>query len=222
MITVHHLNNSRSQRILWMLEELELDYEIQRYQRDPKTMLAPKALKKVHPLGKAPVVTDGSLTLIESGAIIDYLAETYGDGAIRPPALTPDYIRYREWLHFAEGSMMTPFLLKLVFDRIETDAPFFIRPIAKGIAGQVKERLVIPNLTNMIDYCEKTLSKQEWFAGDRFSPADIQMSFPIEVAAARGVTTKKHAKLHRYLERIHARPAYQTALEKGGEYDIVS
>ncbi len=222
MITVHHLNNSRSQRILWLLEELGLEYEIKFYTRDKKTLLAPKSLRKIHPLGKAPILTDGNLTLIESGAIIDYLAETYAGAEFRPAALTPDYIRYREWLHFAEGSAMPPLMLKLIFDRMETDAPFFIRPIAKAIAKSVKSSFILPNLNGMLDYCEQHLAKHEWFAGDRFSAADIQMSLPLEASAARGGLNKTRPKCMRYLERIHARPAYQTALEKGGAYRIVS
>ncbi len=142
MITLHHLNNSRSQRILWLMEELGLPYEIQRYQRDPKTMLAPPSLRAVHPLGKSPVITDGELTLAESGAIIDYLVGRYGAGRLAPAAGTPEHLRYTYWLHYAEGSAMPPLLLKLVFDKIENSPmPFFVKPIARGIAGKVKRLL---------------------------------------------------------------------------------
>src|SRR5580698_11566676 len=187
MITVHHLNNSRSQRILWLLEELGLPYEIKRYQRDPKTMLAPPELRAVHPLGKSPVVTDDALTLAESGAIIEYLADRYGaDRLISLPG-TPARLRSNYWLHYAEGSAMPPLLLKLVFRRVETaPAPFFVKPIAKGIAHKVLHSFVDPQLKLHLDYLEGELGKSAWFAGNEFSAADIQLSFPLEAFAARG------------------------------------
>ena len=147
MITVHHLNNSRSQRVLWLLEELGLAYEIKRYQRDPKTLLAPPALREVHPLGKSPVLADGEVTLAESGAILEYLVERHGGGRLRPPLGTPERVRYTYWLHFAEGSAMPPLVMKLVFDRIEKGPmPFFVRPIARRIAGRVKKGFIEPNI----------------------------------------------------------------------------
>lgn len=223
MITVHHLNNSRSQRVLWLLEELGLAYEVKRYERDPKTMLAPESLRKVHPLGKSPVITDGELTVAESGAIIEYLVERYGKGRLAPAAGTPERLRYTYWLHFAEGSAMPPLLMKLVFDRIEKGPmPFFVKPIAKAIAGKVKGSFIEPNLTRQLDYIEGELGKHAWFAGDDFSAADIQMSFPLEAAAARGGLGKSRPKLMQFLERIHQRPAYQRALERGGKYDLLS
>ncbi|WP_022982389.1 glutathione S-transferase, partial [Ideonella sp. B508-1] len=153
MITVHHLNNSRSQRILWLLEELGLPYEVRRYQRDPQTLLAPAALKAVHPLGKSPVITDGDITVAESGAIVEYLLETHGQGRLRPPAGTPEARRFSYWLHFAEGSAMPPLLLKLVFQRIQTaPMPFFAKPIARGIAAKVLEGFVEPNLQAQLAY----------------------------------------------------------------------
>lgn len=218
MITVHHLNNSRSQRILWLLEETGTEYEIKRYQRDPKTMLAPPELKAVHPLGKSPVITDGALTLAESGAIIDYLASRYGDWLL-PAAGTPERLRCNYWLHFAEGSAMPPLLLKLVFDTLErAPMPFFVKPIARGIAGKMKSTYINPQLRQTLDYLEGELGKSEWFAGDTFSAADIQMSFPLEAAASRAGLDASRPKLKAFLERIHARPAYQRALERGGEY----
>ncbi|MBB2495614.1 glutathione S-transferase [Aquipseudomonas ullengensis] len=218
MITVHHLNNSRSQRILWLLEELGLEYQIQRYQRDPKTMLAPPELRAVHPLGKSPVVTDGELTLAESGAIIEYLASRYGE-ALLPAAGTPERLRCNYWLHYAEGSAMPPLLLKLVFDKVENSPmPFFIKPIARGIAQKVKGALINPQLKLHLDYLEGELGKSTWFAGEDFSAADIQMSFPLEAATSRGGLDASRPKLKAFLERIHARPAYRRALEKGGEY----
>ena len=217
MITLHHLNNSRSQRILWMLEEIGIDYQIKHYQRDPQTLLAPAELRQVHPLGKSPLITDGELTLAESGAIIEYLAERYGDWLL-PAAGSPERLRCRYWLHYAEGSAMPPLLLKLVFDKLRSSPmPFFIKPIARGIADKVGQAFITPQLKLHFDYLESQLSEHEWFAGDAFSAADIQLSFPLEAAAARGVLAN-HPRLHDFLQRIHARPAYRRALEKGGAY----
>jgi glutathione S-transferase len=218
MITVHHLNNSRSQRILWLLEEVGAEYEIKRYQRDPKTMLAPPELRAVHPLGKSPVITDGDLTLAESGAIIEYLAGRYGPQLL-PPEGSPERLRCTYWLHFAEGSAMPPLLLKLVFDTLErAPMPFFIKPIARGISSKMKGTYINPQLRQTLDYLEGELNKSEWFAGDTFSAADIQMSFPLEAAAARAGLDASRPKLKAFLDRIHARPAYQRALQRGGEY----
>ncbi|RIX84073.1 glutathione S-transferase [Acidovorax cavernicola] len=224
MLTVHHLNNSRSQRVLWLLEELELPYEIVHYQRDPKTMLAPASLKAVHPLGKSPVVTtDDGATLAESGAIIESLIERYGQGRLAPPAGSPEALRYRYWLHFAEGTAMSPLLLKLVFDRIESNKmPFFARPIAKAIAAKAKSAFILPNIASHLNFMEAELGKSEWFAGDSFTGADIQMSFPVEASKARGGLDARRPKLMAYLERIHARPAYQRALQRGGPYELLS
>jgi len=222
MLTVHHLENSRSQRILWLLEELEVPYEVRHYKRDPQTMLAPPALKKVHPLGKSPVVTDGlGQVLAESGAIIETLVERYGQGRLAPPAGTPAFDRYRYWLHYAEGSAMPPLLLKLVFDRVESSKmPFFVKPIAKAIAGKVKRSFISPQLTTHLDFMEGELSMRPWFAGDAFSAADIQMSFPLEAAASRGGLDGSRPRLMDWLARIHARPAYERALERGGPFKI--
>ena len=221
MITVHHLNNSRSQRILWLLEELGVPYEIKHYQRDPKTMLAPPELRSVHPLGKSPVITDGELTLTESGAIIEYLADRYGAGTLIPTHGTPERLRCNYWLHYAEGSAMPPLLLKLVFRRVETSPmPFFVKPIAKGIAHKVMSSFVDPQLKLHLDYLEGELGKSAWFAGDTFSAADIQLSFPLEAFAARGGLDASYPRLSAFLQRIHARPAYQRALQQGGEYRL--
>jgi glutathione S-transferase len=222
MIIVHHLNNSRSQRILWLLEELGLPYEIKKYQRDPKTMLAPPELRAVHPLGKSPVIQDGETIVAESGAIIEYLIGRYGEGRLAPAAGTPERLRYTYFLHYAEGSAMPPLLLKLVFDRVEsTPAPFFVRPIARAIAGKVKDSFVLPQIRQHLAFLEGELAQRAWFAGDDFSAADIQISFPLEAAAARGGLDVQSPKLSAFLERIHARPAYQRALERGGKYDFV-
>ena len=221
MIVVHHLNNSRSQRILWLLEELGLTYDIKRYERDKKTMLAPPELRKVHPLGKSPVVTDDDLTLAESGAIIEYLVERYGDGCFAPARQLPAYLRYRYWLHYAEGSIMPPLLLKLVFDKIETSPmPFFVKPIAKAISGKANSSFIMPQINTHLDYLEDELGKGKWFVGNDFTAADVQLSFPIEAAAARGGLDASRPRLMDYLKRIHARPAYQRAIERGGEYQL--
>ncbi|MDM0105189.1 glutathione S-transferase [Variovorax sp. J22R24] len=223
MITVHHLNNSRSQRVLWLLEELEMPYEIVHYQRDPKTMLAPTSLRAVHPLGKSPVVTtDDGLTLAESGAILETVIERYGNGRLAPAPGSPEALRYRYWLHYAEGSAMPPLLLKLMFDRIEkSKMPFFAKPIARSIAAKAKAGFVTPNITSHLDFMEGELGKSEWFAGDAFTGADIQMSFPVEAAAVRGGLDASRPRLMAYLERIHARPAYRRALERGGPYGLL-
>jgi glutathione S-transferase len=221
MITVHHLNNSRSQRILWMLEELGLAYEVKRYERDPATMLAPASLKAVHPLGKSPVVTDGDKTLAESGAILEYLVDTYGNGKFAPAPGTPDRLRYNYFMHFAEGSMMTPLLLKLVFARIPTRLPFFMRPVGNLIAAAGEKQLVTPNLTAQLAFLEAELATRAWFAGAEFSAADVQMSFPLEAATARAGLGGGQPKLMGFLERIHARPAYKRAIEKGGPYGLL-
>ena len=224
MLTVHHLNNSRSQRVLWLLEELELPYEIVHYQRDPRTMLAPASLRAVHPLGKSPVVTtDDGLTLAESGAIIETVIERYGHGRLAPAAGSPEAVRYRYWLHFAEGTAMSPLLMKLIFDRIETSRmPFFARPVAKAIAAKTKSAFINPNIASHLNYMEAELGRSEWFAGDAFTGADIQMSFVVEGARARGGLDAKRPKLMAYLERIHARPAYKRALERGGPYALLN
>jgi glutathione S-transferase len=221
-IVVHHLNNSRSQRVLWLLEELGLRYEIRRYQRDSQTMLAPPELRAVHPLGKSPVIEDGGLTLAESGAILEYLAGRYGDGRLVPAAGTPERMRYTYWMHYAEGSAMPPLLMKLVFKRIESGPmPFFVRPVARGIARRVLDGFVEPNLARNLDFMEGELRERDWFAGAEVSAADIQMSFPLEGAAARGGLDASRPKLMGFLDRIHARPAYRRAIEAGGPYELL-
>ena len=222
MITVHHLNNSRSQRVLWLLEELDIEYEIKRYQRDPKTMLAPPELRAVHPLGKSPVITDGDATLAESGAILEYLVDRYGNGRLIPPVHTPERLRYTYWMHFAEGSAMPPLLLKLIFDRLPRGVPGVIRPVARLIAGGALRAFVTPNLERTLNFMESELGKSEWFAGGEFTAADIQMSFPVEAAARRAGLDASRPKLWAYLERIHARPAYRRAVEKGGPYTLLN
>jgi glutathione S-transferase len=220
MVVVHHLNNSRSQRVLWLLEELGVPYEVKRYERDPKTMLAPPALLAIHPLGKSPVIVDGDVTLAESGAIIEYLVEKYGDGRLIPPAGTPQRLRYTYWLHYAEGSAMTPLLLKLVFDRVAANpAPWPISAIARRIAATVTDAFIAPNIKRHFDHIESELNSHPWFAGEQFTAADVQMSFPLEIAVPRAGLNPSRPKSIAFLERIHAREAYKRALERGGKYD---
>jgi glutathione S-transferase len=221
MITVHHLNNSRSQRILWLLEELGLEYEIKPYQRDAKTMLAPPELRAVHPLGKSPVVTDGEQTLAESGAIIEHLSDRYGAGRLAPAFGSPERVRYLYWLHFAEGSAQPPLLLKLLFDRIKQKSPVLVRPIARAIADKALDTFVLPNIERNLSFMEGELGKTDWFAGNEFTSADIQMSFPLEAARMRGGLDEKRPRLIAWLERIHARAAYKRAVERGGRYDLL-
>ena len=221
MITVHHLNNSRSQRVLWLLEELDVEYRIVRYQRDANTMLAPPELRAVHPLGKSPVISDGDTTVAESGAIIEYLIGRYGNGRFVPPPDTPQRLRYTYWLHYAEGSAMTPLLLSLIFRRMpKAPMPFFIRPIVRGVAERLEASYVDPQLKLHFDYMEGELARHAWFAGDEFSAADVQMSFPIEAGRAGGLVDSGRPRLAAFLERIHARPAYQGALEQGGTFAV--
>jgi glutathione S-transferase len=223
MITVHHLENSRSQRVLWLLEELGVPYEVTRYERDPKTMLAPPELRKVHPLGKSPVLTEDGTTVAESGAIVEYLLERHGAGRLVPPPGSPERLRFRYWLHFAEGSAMPPLLMKLVFDRIESGPmPFFAKPIARSIARKVKGLMIEPNLKRHLDFMEAELGRSEWFAGDAFSAADIQMSFPVEASAQRAGLDASRPRLMVFLKKIHARPAYRKALERGGPYSFAN
>jgi glutathione S-transferase len=220
MITVHHLNNSRSQRVLWLLEELELPYEIVRYERDSKTMLAPPELKKIHPLGKSPVITDEGRTIAESGAILEYLVDRYGKGRFAPPPGTDERLRYTYWLHYAEGSAMPPLLLKLIFRRLpESPMPGLVRPIVRKISRSVQDLLVDPQLKTHAKYWNDELARSAWFAGDEFTAADIQMSFPLEAASARAGTDMGD-NVKTWLARIHTRPAYQRALKTGGEFRI--
>jgi glutathione S-transferase len=223
MLTVHHLNNSRSQRVLWLLEELGVPYEIKRYQRDPKTMLAPPELRAVHPLGKSPVITDDGLTIAESGAIVEYLVDRYGQGRFAPAAGTPERLRYTYWLHYAEGSAMPPLLLKLIALRIgSAPMPFFAKPIARKISATLQSSFVDPQIKLHYGYINDALKDTGWFVGNEFSAADIQMSFPLEAATARSGSADQFPVITDFLKRIHARPAYQRALERGGKYELLS
>ncbi|MDP5130215.1 MAG: glutathione S-transferase [Paraglaciecola sp.] len=219
MVIVHHLNNSRSQRILWMLEELGVPYEIKSYQRDAQTNLAPKELKQVHPLGKSPVITDGAITIAESGAIIEYLAYTYGKESMLPPMGTEAHRQYSYWLHFAEGTLMPPMVAKLVFDKVRANAkPFFVKIIANKIADKVMGGYFGPNITANMQFIEQHLASHTWFAGEQMSGADVQMSFPLEAAVSRGAA-QQFPHIAAFVKKVHDRAAYQAALAKGGKYD---
>ena len=221
MIVVHHLENSRSLRILWMLEELGLDYKLEQYARDPKTLMAPAALRRIHALGKAPILQDGDRVLAESGAILDYLADQYDSQHQLSPPATPasadERLDYRYWLHYAEGSAMPPLLLTLVIGRIRiAPMPFFAKPIARAIADKMEAGFVGPQRTLHLDWMEQRLAGSVWFAGDRFTAADIQMSFPLQAAAGRGDGLGDRPALAAFLQRIQRRPAYQRAVARGG------
>jgi glutathione S-transferase len=217
MLTVHHLENSRSQRILWLLEELGVPYEVKRYERDAKTMLAPESLKAVHPLGKSPVITDGTRTVAETGAIVEYILGAYGHGRLVPEAGTDERLRYTYWLHFAEGSAMPPLVMTLLFTEVPKRAPFLVRPVANAIAGAVKTGYLGPMIASQLAYMEKELARGGWFAGEAFTAADVMMSFPVEAAASRA-GLGEHPLLTAWLARIHPRPAYKAALARGGPY----
>lgn len=217
MIKIHHLENSRSQRILWLLEELELDYEIVHYQRDPETMLAPDSLRAIHPLGKSPVLEDDGIIVAETGAIIEYIIDTHGGGRLHPEKGTPEGRAWTYWMHYAEGSAMPPLLMKLVFQRLPENANAFMRPLVRGVSRRAEAGFVDPRLKEQIEYWDASLAETGWFAGKEFSAADIIMSFPLEAAASRaGAGESPNVK--DFLGRIHARPAYLTALRKGGPY----
>ena len=223
MLTLHHLETSRSHRILWLLQELGVPYELRRYQRDPATRLAPPELKHLHPLGKSPVITDGELVVAESGAILEYLAECYGAQApaelahLEPARGTPAHRQCRFWMHYAEGSLMNWLVIQLVFDSIPRQPmPFFVRPIARTLCATVQRKLIAPNVQTALAFMEAHLAQHRWFAGEHLSLADFQMSFAVEAALARGAAASTWPHLHAYLQRIQARPAYQQALAKGG------
>ncbi|SHF15629.1 glutathione S-transferase [Modicisalibacter ilicicola DSM 19980] len=221
MIDVHHLENSRSQRVLWLLEELGLEYRIVEYARDPETMLAPPALKKVHPLGKSPVITDGDVVVAESGAIIDYLIEGYDTRCqLLPEPGSAEHRHYRYWLHYAEGSAMPLLVMKLVFSRLgKPPVPALMRPLGNLFATGVKRKFLEPQIRQHLDFWEAILGKSTWFAGERFTAADIQMSFPLLAVEQReGLEGRPHLKA--CLERMRERPAYQRAVDKGGEFNL--
>jgi glutathione S-transferase len=223
MLVVHHLETSRSQRILWLLEELDIPYQLKVYRRNPATRLAPPELKAIHPLGKSPVITDDGMVIAESGAIIEYLVEKYGASAsgelaaLEPRAGTAGRRQCRYWMHFAEGSLMNWLVMKLVFTSIPRQPmPFFVRPIARALCAKVQKQLVDPNLRSSTAFIEDHLSHHRWFAGQDLSMADFQMSFAVEALMSRADGLGTCPNLRAYLARIRARPAYQRAEAKGG------
>lgn len=221
MLTVHHLENSRSQRILWLLEEMGVEYDIKRYGRDKETSLAPPELREIHPLGKAPVISDDGLIVAESGAIIEYLVNKYDDGTMLPPAGTPQRMAYTYWLHYAESSLMPLMLLSLIMNRVETKAPLLITPIARKLFDGVRTAYFNPNLKRHLDFLESTLSESTWFCGEQISAADCQMSFAIEAAEVRMDLRIDYPHLAAFLNRIRERPAYKAALDRGGHYELL-
>lgn len=223
MITVHHLETSRSQRVLWLLEELGVPYELKIYPRDKATKLAPPELKKIHPLGKSPVITDNGEVIAESGAIIEYLVETYGAQAggdladLQPARGTPEYRQCRFWMHYAEGSLMNWLVMKMVFMTIPTQPmPFFVKPIAKGLCAKVQQKVIDPNVNTALDFMEQHLGQHTWFAGEHLTMADFQMSFAVEAALSRASHAAQCPHLQAYVQRMQARPAYQRGIAKGG------
>ena len=218
MVIVHHLNDSRSQRVLWLLEELGARYEIRRHQRDPKTLLAPPELRAVHPLGKSPVIEHDGMVVAETGAIVEYLLEAFPGSGLRPAAGTEAARRFTYWLHYAEGSAMTPLLLKLIFSQIPKRVPWAIRPVARGISRGMNARMIDPQIAAHVAFWEAELGRSGWFAGADFSAADIMMSFPLEAAGSRIGFGPERPRCRDFLRRIHARPAYRRALERGGDY----
>jgi glutathione S-transferase len=221
MLIVHHLNNSRSQRVLWLLEELGVPYEIVQHTRYGRNDLAPPEVAKIHPLGKLPILIDGDITLAESGAIMTYLVERYGEGRLLPPPGTPEHLRYLYWMHYAEGSGMQPLLLKVIFDRIEAaPLPFYLKPVARALSRGVKASFVTPQLKLHLDFMETELAKSTWFAGDDMTVADLQMSFVLQAAEAYGGLDGTRPHLVAFLRRIEQRPAWLRAIERGGPYHL--
>lgn len=217
-LVLHHLERSRSHRILWLFEELGLDYELEEYGRNPATFRADPALRKVHPLGKAPIVTDGDVVLAETGHVIEQVLERRGEGRLQPEPGTEAHQRFRYYMHYAEGSLMPPLLVRLIFDKmLEARLPFFIKPVVRGIVSKVEDNFINGEMQLHGDFLDEELNGREWIAGDEFTAADIQMSYPVEALLARGQRPQAKTKhLQAYADRFRARPAYQRALDKGG------
>jgi glutathione S-transferase len=223
MIVVHHLENSRSQRILWLLEELGVPYEVKRYERDKKTNLAPKELLKVHPTGKSPVIEDAGAAIAETGAIVEHIIDAHGAGRLAPARDTPEWRRYRYWMHAAEGSYMPPLVLTLMLGRMETaPMPFFAKPIAKRLTGAVRDGYLDHTIAGLFAYLDAELQKSAFLAGNDLTGADIMMSFPAEAMLQRGPAALKTGRLKTYVEKLQSRPAYKRALDRGGPYSLLS
>ena len=222
-ITVHHLESSRSMRVLWLLEELGVDYDVVHYRRDPDTLRAPQSLATIHPLGKSPVVVlDGNVVLAESGAIIEELIDRYGAGRLRPPPGTEAYRRYRFWLHYAEGSLMPPLLVKLITTRIRNaPLPFFVRPVSGAIAKKIDEGFTDAEITKNLQFVERELSGRRWLTGEDLTGADVQMSYPLEVALTRGETSQEYPRAADFVEAIRARDAYARAMKRAGTQEVL-
>lgn len=220
MITIHHLENSRSVRILWLLEELGLEYNVVVHTRN-ETGLAKEDYKELHPIGKSPILVDGDTVIAESGAMIEYLLDYYGEGkSLRPPIRTPERNRYNYWLHASEGSIMNVAAIALVLNRMDSKTPFMIRSIVKAVTGKVRGAYVTPNVTKILDYTEAELGKYKWFAGDDFTAADIQMGFTMNVLEARCGLYDRYPNCKRWIQQAQARAAYKRALETGGAIDL--
>ncbi len=219
MITLHYLENSRAQRILWLLEELGVEYEIKHYKRNKVTNLAPKELKKIHPLGKSPVITDGDRVVAESAVITDYLIDNYAQGKLKPAYESNDYWKYHDKMHYAEGTMMSFLILSMLFTKIkEAPVPFFIKPIVKAVANKPMESYVTPNINANLDYLNDELASTGWFAGNEITGADFMMSFPLEALTKKADLSKSHPNIVKFVDNIHAMPSYIRALEKGLPY----
>jgi glutathione S-transferase len=222
MLILHHLNNSRSHRIIWLMEELGVEYEIKYYQRDPKTFLAPSSLKTIHPIGSSPVITDESVTLAESGAIIEYILYKYGQNRLIPTIGSTEWVQYLYWLHFAEGTLMPMLFFKLIFENIHYHSPFFIKPITKTIKSKVNNYVISPRLTTQMNFIESTLEKNLWLTSNEFTAADIQMGIPLLWASENKKMINDKPKIMAFIERIKTRPAFIRTLEKGGEISRVT
>jgi glutathione S-transferase len=216
-VIVHHLEYSRATRVLWLLEELGVEYDIVRYERDPKTWRAQDDLRAVHPLGRAPVVEVDGTKLVESGAILEELLDRFGEGRLRPQPLTDEMRRYRLFLHFAESSMMTPLFISLLTARVrKAKLPFFVKPIARRIADQIDGTYTNREMATHLDFLERELEGREYFAADELTAADIQMSYALEAATQRAGLDGRHPNLVAHMERTKARAAYQRAVERAG------
>lgn len=221
MLTLHHLENSRSFRILWLLEELELDYELVNYKRDPESGQAQADLRGKHMLGKAPLLVDGEQEIAESGAIIEYLLDSYGEGRLRPAVGTVERINYNFWLHAAEGTYMSLLILALFLNRMDSRSPFFIRPFIKLVTGKVRQAYLDPNMEKSLRLVETTLAEQRWFAGDEFTAADIQMGFVMTALSGRGGLDSRFPNCRRWIKEAESRPAWQRAMEKNGPMQLL-
>lgn len=223
MITVHHLESSRSQRIPWLLEELGVAYEIKHYKRHPKTLFASPELRAIHPLGKSPVVTDDGVVVAESGAIVEYLIDKYGNGRFVPPPGTEERRKYTYWLHYAEGSLMPLLFMKLVFHQLErAPVPFFVTPVLKQVSKRVSKEYLDGQIKLHLTFIEGELGKSTWFAGEEFTAADVQMGFPLEAVSTRAKGLVEIPRIRAFLARAAERPAYQRARERaGGSFDLM-